>query len=65
LATSSCPGGRNVSLRWRMGDWCSSRSRSSRGPASGARARVCPCARSSVTGLWRWPRSKGRKPTCE
>src|SRR5208337_126571 len=37
----------------------------SRAPASGARARACPCARSSVTRLWRWPRSKGRKPTCE
>ena len=37
LATSRCPGGRNVSLRWRMGDRCSSRSRSNRAPASGAR----------------------------
>jgi hypothetical protein len=25
LATSVCPGGRNISLRWRMGDWCSLR----------------------------------------
>ena len=25
LATSACPGGRNISLRWRIGDWCSLR----------------------------------------